>query len=66
LARTGEIPDVRAATSELRTASMARPDADRCKLLMNHDTSATSTSSSITIVRGSPKSNRPSWGGSTK
>ena len=28
-ARAGEIPDVRAATSELRTASMARPLAER-------------------------------------
>ena len=32
LALPGVIPDVRAATSELRTASMARPVADRRRL----------------------------------
>ncbi len=28
----GEMPDACAATDELRTASIARPDADRCRL----------------------------------
>src|SRR5260370_30493747 len=55
--RAGAIPDVRAATSELRTARAARPELE-CWRLRIASVSTPNTKSSIsTAVRGWPKSN---------
>ncbi len=55
--RAGATPEVRAATSELRTASAARPDADRCRLWIISVIRPKTTSSPMICVRGCEKSN---------
>ena len=55
--RAGAIPDVRAATDELRTASAARPELDCCRLWMPRVITPKMTRSTITSVRGCERSN---------
>ena len=55
--RAGAIPDVRAATDELRTASAARPELDCCRLWIPRVITPKMTRSTITSVRGCERSN---------
>jgi hypothetical protein len=45
--RTAETPDVWAAVSDVRTAVIARPDTDRCRLRTSSTTMPTMTSITI-------------------
>src|SRR5207248_9337052 len=56
---TGDTPDVAAAVSAVRTATIARPDADRLRLVTNHTVSRTSPSNSMMKLRSSTKWNGP-------
>ena len=56
LVRSTEIPDVRAATSELRTASIARPDAERCRFVTIHATNPMTAASTTSSWRSSLRS----------
>ena len=58
-ARVGDIPDVRAATSELRTANIERPVADRWRLWIMSVTRPNSTSSRMIWSAGWEKSRCP-------
>ena len=53
------MPEASAATSELRTASTARPDAERCRLWMTSVITPNTSSASIASSRGWVKSNGP-------
>ena len=52
----GAMPDVRAATDELRTANVARPELDFCRLWMPSVITPKIASSTITVVRGYERS----------
>ena len=58
----GEIPDVRAAASDDRTAIIARPDWDRCRLRMSTATTPTRIRSTMANVRSSERFGPPSFG----
>ena len=66
LARSGDRPDVRAATSELRAANIARPDADRWRLTTTRVSRPNTSNSRIASDFGSLKWKGPNTGGLTK
>ena len=62
LTRAGEMPEVEAAGSDERTAVMARPDADRCRLCMSRVTISTMISRTTARLRSSDRWMGPTLG----